>query len=606
MLDPLGHISVLEILRARLRQEVTSGSLKDAEAVDALAALEGRYQYAVLGSLFDHLLAHSGPSDTEVAVLQAAAPLYMKVRAFIEDFRAVRQRFERLAQQPQVPAALVDYNAARAELAELAERYEALLPALQAYAWRLQPFQHLVQHPIANDAPIEAWPWRDVYLSRRTGALAATLLEKARLGGTPEALAFGLGVLAGHVGNYVGSPYLTHGVSGPRRSHPYRDRLAAYAVGAWTRGAPPAMALGFGPLRAVPVFGPPTAPSLPQWLLDLINESLTETYAGLSTPPPDINSAYGQLVTHWRLLNSFKALPPPEPIDSEVDVQIVNTLAPADWQWPDEPTNPRDGPEPEGGGGNIFDPGRNTPPWFLPAHENAEDVIKEVCLDLLLLPVFLVRVGAWLYYELDSDDPPPGTTLGTARGRLETPVSQNDLDAAVAGKGLLIAVQTLSQMDLCLQQVAEGCLRVMKLGGLLYPESEELPDLEFRQFLVLPGIESPVQFVWPARPPDDPANYLRPPDPSVENPDEPASEFAQGEKPIAFLVPGAGGGASAAAEGFEMFVQELLGRPESVLRNTNHNLDADRGVGAECWTPADGTSIGDDPVSPKVLGYGNL
>jgi hypothetical protein len=609
MLDVLGHIAALEVLRSRLGRDVSSGALGDQQAVDALEALTKHYPFAVLGSVVDHLLAHAGPSDVEVALLEDATSLYADVREFLDDFRVIREQLEQLALDPNASAALDDYNAARAGLADLIDRYDPLRAALQAYAWRLQPLHHLVQQPLAFDAPVQDWPWRDVLISRRTGAFAASVLQQARNHGTAEALAFGVGVLAGYAGNVTGSPYLVHGVSGPRRSHPYRDRVAAYAVGAWTRAAPPAVALDFDPERFVPIFGSPQAPQLPGWLTALLKSALDDTYDGsVSAGLPDLDAAYAQLVAHWRLLHAFPPLPPPEPVPLVLDEMIVNTLSPADLHPLGPPgTNPPTGPAPTTSGSSapsIFDPGPGQPPWFRPSHDDVSDYIAEACLDILFLPVFLIRVGAWLWHKGESHEPSPSTPVGSIKAKLETPVGQEDFDDAVAGKGLLISVDTLLQMDVCLHRVTTDCLRVMKVLGLLYPEPDELPDLEFRQFVVLPDEEA--GFVWPARPPATTSGYIQPPGPPVERPHKRPSGFAPGEKPIAFLVPGVGGAASMEVEGFDLVLAELLESGDSPVRVVNRNLDADRGVDAECWTPGPGTSIDDDPVNVVVLGYGDI
>jgi hypothetical protein len=607
MLDVLSHIAALEVLRSRLRRDVSSGALADQRATDALKALTNHYPFAAVGSVVDHLVAHSGPSDVEVALLEDAKSLYADLGAFLEDFRAIRQEFEALATDPKSPTALGRYNAARAGLADLIDRYDPVRAALQAYAWKLQPLRHLVQHPLAFDVPVQDWPWRDVLLSRRTGAFAANVLRQARDHGSAEALAFGIGVLAGYAGNVIGSPYLVHGVSGPRRSHPYRDRLAAYAVGAWIRAAPPVVPLDFDAERFVPILGSPQSPQLPEWLAGLLKSALDETYGGnISANLPDLDAAYAQLVTHWRLLHAFPPFPPPDSVPLVLDEMIVNKLSTTDLHPLGPPgSNPSTGPAPTTSGSsapNIFDPGPGQPPWFRPSFDNPLDYVYEVCLDIVFNPFFLIRVGAWLWHKGESREPSPSTPVGIAKDKLETPVSQEDFDDAVAGKGLLISIDTLSQMDICLHRITSDCLRVMKILGLLYPEPDELPDLEFRQFVVLPDEEA--GFVWPARPPA--SGYIQPPGPPVEHPHEAPSGFAPGEKPIAFLVPGVGSGASMEVEGFDLVLAELLESGDSPVQVVNRNLDGDRGVDAECWTPAAGTSIDDDPVNVVVLGYGEV
>jgi hypothetical protein len=609
MLDVFGHFTSLDILRARLKQEILSTSLTDPNATVALKALEASYPFAVFGSVVDHLLAHAGPSDTEVLRLQQAHSIYIETRDFIQDLRNARDKFEKVAQQPVASTALSDYNAARASLASLAARYDPLVAKLQTFVWSLRPLRHLTHHPVAQDQPVKVWPWRDIVLSRRTGAFAAEVMQLGRKFGTSEALAFSIGVLASYIGNAIGSPYLLHGVGGPRRSHPYRDRLASYAVGSWMRHAPPAVPLDFDPLRFLPVFGSPNSPALPSWLAELLQKALVNTYSGgVSSALPDLDAAYTQFLEHWRLLHSFPPLLPARPIEDTLDVKIANTLTPKDLGPHDNPP-PQPGPAPGGGSGkNIFDPGPGAPPWFQEQHEGWLDYVEEGCFDVLFLPLLLVRVAFWLGHKAGDDepvDPSPGVyKASTARLQLSQPLTQSEFDAVTGGKDILIAVHTLYQMDSCLHHLMNTCLKVLKVVGLIYPEAAELPDPTFRQFVILPPANLGLQ--WPARPPANANRFLRLPTSPVEKPGVVASEFAPGEKPIAFLVKGIGGGSTIFDTGFDILREELLDLPSSPVRTSNLNLDADRGEKGECWTPNPGTSINDDPVSPVVLGYGDV
>lgn len=611
MLDVLGHIAALEIVRTRLDEDVASGAIEDQRAIEARQALEDHYSFALLGANLDQLLAHAGPSDAELDLLREAKPLYDQVRSFLMDFRATRTAFESVGLALSTPGALTDYNAARKAFYELIDRHDALVAALQAFRWRLDPPQYLTVHPRAEDVSATEWSWRDLTTSRRTGALVARLAELARRVGTAEALAFATGVLAGYAGNLLGSPYLVHVVSGPRRSHPYRDRLAAYAVGAWTRAAPFPRSLTFDAVKNIPVFGSPDNPALPGWLSDLLTQALSDIYsADVSTALPDLDAAYAQLVEHWRLLHSFGPLPPPGAMPLHLQEVTANTLTPTDLH---PLGNPPSGPASTGPAAtthgsaapNIFDPGPGQPPFYNPNAESVLDWIKEICLDLVTLPLFLVRVCAWAYRELSSSEPAPGTKPGQVKSRLLETLDQNDLDATAGGKGLSIIVHTLEQLDTALYSVAEGALLMMKLSGLLYAERDDLSNFEFRQFLLIPD-EEQGNYVWPARPPAAVHAYIKPAGPPVEHPRAQSSGFAPYEKPAAFLVPGIGQAASMQVEGFDLVLAELVESADSPVRSIDHDLDADRERDATCWQVAPGTSIQDDPVSVQNLAYGEL
>ncbi len=119
MIDLYAHFASLEVLTARLRREVLSGSISSSSATGMLDAVQKRYPYAVLGAILDHLLAHAGPSDVEIARLDEAYSISGEVRTFIADLRGVRQTLEDVAVNPTAPDALARFNAARFALGGL-------------------------------------------------------------------------------------------------------------------------------------------------------------------------------------------------------------------------------------------------------------------------------------------------------------------------------------------------------------------------------------------------------------------------------------------------------------------------------------------------------
>jgi hypothetical protein len=602
MLDLLSHFTVLDVLRARLHADVSGGALADKRLDRASDALDTDNAYAVLGAVLDHLLAHDGStSQAELDLLEQALAIWNTVRQFQLDFRATRADIEQLAINPAAPTALAQFNAARLAMARLIERHDALVASLQAFQWQLFPLGHLTPHPIANDDPVEAWPWRDVVLSRSTGAFTRNLVHLARNDGTPQALGFAVGALAGYAANAVGGPYLVHGVGGPRRSHPYRERLASYAVGTWLMHVPLPLPAHFDRTRALPMFGSPNNPALPPWLGELIAKALHITYGERAAAGmPDLDAAYARLMRHWRLLHSFEPLAEAAPIDATLRTRINTTLTPADYDRPDvgTPGGGDTGPAP-GPGGNIFDPGPGAPPWFRPSHDNVADWIAEICLDILFLPILLIRIGFYLGHKGGSAKP---ATTGQAATALSTPVTQAEYDSAMGGKDILITINELFYLDDAVQQLALDCMRLLKYVGLLYPQAKELHNPEFAECLVLPPAS--LGFEWPARPLANPNRILDLPTSPPERPVQPPSGFAPGEKPIAFIVRGIGTGAAVLDAGYDILTHELLELPTSPVRNADFNLDGDRGAQHPCWETEAGTSIKDDPVSITVLAYG--
>jgi hypothetical protein len=601
MLDVFSHFAALDVLRGRLGMEVAAGALTDARAVNAYKSLQAQYPYAIFGSVIDHLLTHDGPSDTEVGLLKQCMTIWTTMRSFQLDYRSTRAKIEQVAINPTAPTALADYNTARQAMSDLIGRYDQIIGTLQAFRWQLHPLGHLTRHPQADDQSVKSWPWRDVVLSRRTGAFAAEVMKLARDIGSQASLAFGVGVLSSYAANAIGSPYLVHAVGGSRRSHPYRDRLASYAVGAWLQHVPLPIELDFDRTLSVPVFGSPNAPALPPWLRDMILKALDATYAKHGPPaPPDLDAAYGQLIQHWRLLQGFAPLPPAAPIATHLRVEMNTRLSPSDYDRPDPGASgpSSGGPAPSGSGGNIFDPGPGQPPWFRPAHNDWTDWVAEICEDILLAPLLIVRVGFYLGHKSGDQKP---TTTGAARAALSTPLTPAEF-ATTGGKDILIAVDELFYLDAAVQRLAVDCLRLLKYLGLLYAEAKELHNPEFLECLVLPPAS--LGLAYPARPLRNPDLFLDLPASPLEKPAKAPSRFAAGEKPITFLFRSSSGSAVVVDDGFDMLKQELLELPTSPVRVTNLNLDADRGIDQACWTLKSGTSINDDPIKPVVLDYG--
>lgn len=601
MLDLFSHFAALDVLRARLRRQGLDDGI--AEITDAYKAVEANHPYAVLGSVIDHLIAHDTVSDIELAVLGEALYKFDKLKRLIKDFRKARATIEQLARQPGDVNALMRYNQARADLASVAKRYDPLVAELQGFAWkRLRAVQYLVGHPQNADVPVKDWPWRDLLLSRRTGAFTATTLDLARRDGRPEALAFAVGVLASYAGNAIGSPYLTRTVGGPRRSHKLRDRVAAYSTGAWLRHVGPSadLPLDGHPTTTLMGLGAPTVETMPGWLIDLVGQALKETYGDLAALP-DLTVAYRKLLHHWDLLHSFQPPSPARPIPDDLDIRIVNSnLSPQDVTWPDT-SPPSAGPAPGGGSGsNIFDPGPGMPPWYMPAHDNVEDYIKEGCLDALMGPLFLVRLGFWLGHKIFDKEP----KTGQAVGYLTSALTQADYDTVMAGPDILIATKAMHDLDTVFTSFATHCLFVLKVGGLIYPSPQDLWAPEFSQFVAPPP--RPASFEWPARPRSWPnLSGTFPLVSATENPSTPA-DFADGEKPCAFLTGGSTPAPSVLRDGYDILADELTNRPGSVVRTTNTNLDGDRGPGSVCWQLAAGTSMSDDPVDVAALGYADI
>ncbi|MEX7471364.1 hypothetical protein AB4Z39_16825 [Mycobacterium adipatum] len=600
MIDMFSHFAVLDVLHARLQSDALADDADDAIR-EAYKALEDYHAYAVLGSVVDHLIAHDTVSDVELSVLTRALTTFKLVKELIGDLRDVRERFEQLVLNPSAPGALSRYNRARVDLADILIRFDTVAAEVHVFVWQwLKPLKYLVPHPQNDDAPVTDWPWRDTLLSRRTGAFAAATMDLARQSGRPEALAFGVGVLASYIGNAIGSPYLTRSVGGPRRSHRLRDRLAAYSTGAWLHHFGPVAGLAPAvPTTVLPTLGSPNQALLPNWLVALINGALTDTYGGVA-PLPDIVVAYRNLRYHWHLLHSFQPVAPPKPVTDDIAVPIANNLGPKDYWSGPEPTGPQNfGPAPANQG-SFFDPGPGNPPWLFSKYNTVVDWIWAI-LDILMgWPRTTIRFVYWLGHGGKVNPTNQAQTVAA----LKTPETQNEYDSAITSKDFLIAIKAMHDKDLQLFSLAEHFLWSLKVGGLLYPTAKDLPTDTFSQFVVPPT--APPGFQWPARQLADPTEALKFPStaPAENNPT--ATEFADGEKPIAFLTGSTTAAPYVARHGYIMFRDELHQAPAAAIRTTNVNLDADRGPGGSCWNLAAGTSMHDDPVNVIDLAYNDL
>ncbi len=124
--------------------------------------------------------------------------------------------------------------------------------------------------------------------------------------------------------------------------------------------------------------------------------------------------------------------------------------------------------------------------------------------------------------------------LASTASRLSAPVTQTQFSDILAGKDILITVVGLHDIDAGLEHLASRCLKVLKIVGLIYPDSRDLPDYTFRQFVILPPASLGLQ--WPNRPSADVNLFLQLPAAGLEAPVAAPSSLAPGQKPIAFLA----------------------------------------------------------------------
>lgn len=614
MIDYYSQFASLDMLSSLLDKGLQNGQITENELHEARDMLRDNYSYAVIGTLIDRILEHDGLEDEELSLLREAADIWKDMQVFVEDFRNVRDKFEEIALNPYSSAnALTIFNQAKLELVNLITRWEEISNQIRAYFPKFQTLTHVFPHLIADDLPVSQWEWRDVILSRRTGAFVYNIMKLAKQDGRNESIAFALGALSGHVANALGSNYLVHVVGGPRRSHLIRDRLASYTVGTWIRESVLDPPFDRKRTQSLPLFVSPEFPRLPQLVIDILEKSLSETYLdeGPSTPP-DFNRGYQLLVEHLQLLNAFSMSPISRPLNNDLYIRIAGNVSPQDLWRPDNP-GPQPGPSPNT---PVYapcnnplcpDPGPGCPPWVaLQEPDDLLDWITTILVNLLLFVFFIPRLVVWATRGITGNDIPTPST-GAAAQYLSTPSTSGEYDKLVQSKEMLLIVDGFAHMDEHLSEQSRLFIYVLKLLGLLYPDLEDLPDPRFAQFLRIPP--QSFEFNWPGAPLKQPQYYLSKPDYLTEEPVTKPSHFPAGSRPTEFLFSRQAAGTrppTVAERGLALWKAEILDEATSPIRSTNLNLDGDRGADFICWAVKAGTSIKDNPVNLDLLGYNDI
>jgi len=312
MIDYFGHLAVLDELHALLQLGTYSHPDENKAQARTLAALAQDGDLARLGTLIDHLLAHASSDGSELAMLETAAGLWRDGLAIYNDISAARAALQSSLTDPGAPDAVAKFQQANALLSGMEQRTTEVVNAAMALPAQFSPPRFLTHHPRQEDRKTPDWNWGDLFLARRTDAFVRNLAAAA--GQDSAARAFAFGALAGYGGNVAGSAYQSRTVGGPRRAHPYRDRLAKYASGGWLRehrpGLPPLKKLAQMLRWGVPAL----PPQLPSQIAQLLNDTLSATYdLRVTAPLPDVQLGYQRLQRHIELLGAFEMPPLPAP-----------------------------------------------------------------------------------------------------------------------------------------------------------------------------------------------------------------------------------------------------------------------------------------------------
>ena len=348
MIDYHAHVGALQVIQDALDAAV-GGSPHAATWLATKGAITAEPGCALLGTLLDHLFERSQRAQPEQALLEGGAAFFKEAVKNLTEIASLRKQFEDMIEKP-ATATTDQVKAIKGQLEGIQPTLTHFIARFEGYRGRAlrRPFRHVAGHAIALDQPVARWLWRDVVLSRRTDAFIRAL--QAAGDGSPATTAFAFGALAGYAANAVGSSFISHAVGGPRRSHPIRDRVARYAVGAWLKINEPALCSSLSQLRDNLTLGDPQAPALPAAIRSQIATALATTYpAGAPAPMPNLDEGYATLLRHLKLLESFPRLAPVRDIPPTLVVRILQSpaalkalLKPTDWPPFTEP--PHDPP----------------------------------------------------------------------------------------------------------------------------------------------------------------------------------------------------------------------------------------------------------------------
>ena len=577
MIDYFGHMAVLDELHALLKMSTFSNPDQQKAQARTLDALAQDGDLACLGSLTDHLLAHTAADNTELDMLETAADLWRQGREVYGDVSAARVALESSMTDPGAPDAVDKFNQANALLTGLEHRATQIITAAMALPAQMSPPRYLGRHPRQQDRKTADWNWGDLFIARRTDAFVRSIAAAA--GKDSGQHAFALGALAGYAGNVAGSAWQSRTVGGPRRAHPYRDRLAKYAGGAWLREHSP----GLPPLNKLAQqlrWGVPNLPpQLPPDIADLLNHSLADTYDQRVTPPlpplSDLQAGYRKLLRHLELLAAFELPEVPAPLS--LVLEIRKAANPTAFPPLDTGVKPTGGGAPPGGGASTA--------------ADSEETKSKTCWEGLVIALIVIGIVLGCIFSLGAicgkNDPPkdpsfpepaPGTT-GQA------------LSAFAATDEAVHICDVLEQLQNYMWQSFSDAADYLAVFGIIYPSALQLAQPVHAQFTAIPSTFTSAS-AFPHRSQSRPnAGYEVPPVTPIEHVAGAAPPHPPNTNPSVYVS-----GATRIA--LNLWSQIARGDFDSA----NLDMDADRDQGHHCWDIADG-SINDDPVPEVALAY---
>lgn len=565
---------------------------------------------AALGSLIDHLLRHASTDGTELDLLERAATLWQSGLTLFSTLSSSRAGIESSLLNPADPTSADVFNSATENMRLQGLEATTKLDEVEAFRQEVMKLAHIPEHPRQLDRTLSDWDWGNIFLARRTDAFVRTVFNHA---GETELQAFAVGVLSSYTSNACGSAYLGQVVGGPRRSHRFRDRIAANSVGSWFALSNPDLRNLSDLARLIRLGDSSALPVLPSAVEELIEKALADTYDLAQTPPlPDLQLGYRRLIRHLELLDMFNmpALPanpglgfqaalygdPTKPPTTIFTIQASNFAdGPGQGQGL-QPTNY------SGGSGGI--PSPTTTDSAPTTGERCGSFWMGIIYAIMFLGGgFAPCIGAWaegdrcklwdaIWKEFGDANKPSQEQMDSLAAQSQ-PLTGEEIVIAAGLDQMTDLVGNMYDLHTHVWEALAKARAFLAVFGMLYPD-EMLNGPLYKQFLAVPG-----QVLLPRLPESDPApNYHRFPTTPAENPVVGWSPYPTGSSPAAIIngVPGASP-FSASMTAVRVWWQIVNGFQDS----QNYDLDADRGSQHPCWNATG--SITDNPIGVVNLAY---
>ncbi|MFG3135993.1 hypothetical protein ACGFZA_07200 [Streptomyces sp. NPDC048211] len=561
--------------------------------------------YARLGALLDHVLYQAESDGAEIELLAEASEMWTEGVDLYNEIGRIRTEIESALVDPSAPGSASRFCDATLSFRQLMNHAKSTFTEMDSLGKRLRKMSHIPRHPRQQDEPVSQWGWGDVFLARRTDALARAAFGEA---GTAQTRAMAFGILSGYSTNVHGSTYLTQVVGGPRRSHRFRDRIARNTVGSWFGERYPDVRSCRGIADSLRFSGVPDG-TLPGEAIDFVTRTLESTYdLSQLAAVPDLGRGYARLITQLELLDTFgqpaaPTLPAP---------QFITKMFSDPAHPPQSPTTPETATPPYAHGPGVVPTsysggpgfgGGPKPPTATDSTADSENACGSFCIAVLAFLAFAGLLGGPCWGEWADGKACTFWEKHVAdnwRNAFTVDLTQEEKDALAAQNQPLTtsdfaAAAAVPQMDELVAQLFDLQVRLWEaLGkasaflsgcGLIYPEGR-LDYPLYRQFLTVP-----TDTVQPHRPErNDVGTFYRYPQTELEYPVDFSAPVPVGAGPGRFLP---------------VSVSDCVQRWEEIADGSpgvkNLDLDADRGVAHPCWSTVG--SIDDDPVDVNILAY---